>query len=43
MAKYIIGGAIIVAFVIWGMTSFMSTTIRYVSMTRCRAAPGRCR
>ena len=30
-AKYIIGGIIIVAFVAWGASSFMQTTVQYVS------------
>ena len=30
-AKYIIGGVIIVAFVAWGASSFMQTTVQYVS------------
>lgn len=29
-AKYIIGGIIIVAFVAWGASSFMQTTVQYV-------------
>ena len=29
-AKYIIGGVIIVAFVAWGASSFMQTTVQYV-------------
>ena len=29
-AKYIIGGIIIVVFVIWGATAFLKTTIQYV-------------
>ena len=31
-AKYIIGGVIIVLFVIWAATSFVSTTVQYVSI-----------
>jgi len=31
-AKYIVGLVIIAAFVVWGLTSFMSTTVRYVSI-----------
>jgi cytochrome c-type biogenesis protein CcmE len=30
--KYMVGGIIIVAFIIWGVTSFMSTSIQYVSL-----------
>ena len=30
-AKYIIGGIIIVAFVAWGASSFMQTTVQYVT------------
>ena len=39
-AKYIIGGLIIVTFVIWGVTSFMSTTIRYVSIDEVQRSTG---
>lgn len=35
-AKYIIGGAIIVLFVVWGAYSFMKTTIQYVSIDQAR-------
>lgn len=35
-AKYIIGGIIIVLFVVWGGYSFMQTTIRYVSIEQAR-------
>jgi cytochrome c-type biogenesis protein CcmE len=31
-AKYIIGAVIIVAFAIWGMSSFLNQTIKYVSI-----------
>ena len=31
-AKYIVGVAIIVVFVIWGATSFMETTVQYVPL-----------
>jgi cytochrome c-type biogenesis protein CcmE len=31
-AKYIIGGIIIVVFVVWGTVSFMETTIQYVPL-----------
>jgi len=30
--KYIIGGLVIVAFLIWGATAFLQTTIQYVSI-----------
>jgi cytochrome c-type biogenesis protein CcmE len=39
-AKYVIGGLIIVIFVIWGVTSFMSTTIRYVSIDEVQRSTG---
>lgn len=32
-AKYIIGTVIIVAFAVWGISSFMATTVRYVSLS----------
>lgn len=32
-AKYIIGAVIIVAFAGWGVSSFMATTIKYVSIS----------
>jgi cytochrome c-type biogenesis protein CcmE len=38
--KYIIGGIIIVAFIIWGVTSFMSTSIRYVSLGEVPSTTG---
>jgi len=31
-AKYIIGGSIILLFLIWGASAFLKTTIRYVSI-----------
>jgi len=31
-AKYIIGGIIIVVFVVWGATAFLKTTIQYVPL-----------
>ena len=37
-AKYIIGGIIIVLFVVWGGYSFMQTTIQYVSLDQARAS-----
>lgn len=35
-AKYIIGGIIIVLFLIWGTSAFLKTTIRYVSIDEAR-------
>lgn len=35
-AKYIIGGLIIVVFMIWGGVSFVKTTIQYVSIEKAR-------
>jgi cytochrome c-type biogenesis protein CcmE len=37
-AKYIIGGIIIVLFVIWGTSAFLKTTIQYVSIDEARRA-----
>jgi cytochrome c-type biogenesis protein CcmE len=37
-AKYIIGGLIIVLFVVWGAYSFMKTTIQYVSIEQARTS-----
>lgn len=37
-AKYIIGGIIIVLFVVWGGYSFMQTTIQYVSIEQARSS-----
>lgn len=34
--KYIIGGVIIVAFLAWGATAFLKTTIQYVSLQEAR-------
>jgi len=34
--RYIIGGAIIVVFVIWGTTAFLKTTIQYVPIEEAR-------
>lgn len=39
-AKYVVGGIIIVVFVIWGVTSFMSTSIRYVSLAEVPQTTG---
>ena len=33
-AKYIIGGLIIVLFMVWGTTTFLKTTIQYVSIEK---------
>ena len=38
MIRYIIGGAIIVLFVIWGTTAFLKTTIQYVPIEQARNA-----
>jgi len=35
-AKYIIGGVIILVFLVWGATSFMQTTIQYVSIEQAK-------
>ncbi len=35
-AKYIIGGVIIVLFLIWGTSAFLKTTLRYVSIEEAR-------
>ncbi|HWR83551.1 MAG TPA: cytochrome c maturation protein CcmE [Candidatus Deferrimicrobium sp.] len=35
-AKYIIGGVIIVLFLVWGASAFFKTTIRYVSIEEAR-------
>lgn len=35
-AKYIIGGIIIVLFMIWGASAFFKTTIQYVSIEKAR-------
>ena len=37
-AKYIIGGVIVVVFVIWGASAFFQTTIQYVSIAQARSA-----
>ena len=31
-AKYIIGAAVIVIFLVWGASAFMNTTVQYVSI-----------
>lgn len=37
-AKYIIGGAIILVFVIWGTTAFLTTTVQYVPIEQAAVA-----
>ena len=37
-AKYIIGGLIIVVFMIWGASAFFQTTIQYVTIDQARTA-----
>ncbi|MFQ5498951.1 MAG: cytochrome c maturation protein CcmE [Candidatus Zixiibacteriota bacterium] len=37
-AKYIIGGVIIVVFLIWGTTAFLKTTIQYVPIEQAISA-----
>lgn len=37
-AKYIIGGLIIVLFVVWGASAFLKTTIQYVSIEEAAKA-----
>jgi cytochrome c-type biogenesis protein CcmE len=37
-AKYIIGGVIIVLFLIWGTSAFLKTTIQYVSIDQARGS-----
>lgn len=37
-AKYIIGGIIIVLFMVWGASAFLKTTIQYVSITEASRA-----
>lgn len=37
-AKYIIGGIIIVLFVVWGTSAFLKTTIQYVSIEEAAGA-----
>jgi cytochrome c-type biogenesis protein CcmE len=39
-AKYIVGLVIILAFVAWGASSFMTTTIRYVSFEEVPTSSG---
>lgn len=37
-AKYIIGGIIIVVFMIWGTFAFVNTTVQYVTIDQARTA-----
>lgn len=37
-AKYLIGGIIVVVFMVWGASAFFQTTIQYVSIEEARAA-----
>ena len=37
-AKYIIGGLVIVVFIVWGASAFLQTTIQYVSIDEARSA-----
>lgn len=37
-AKYIIGGLIIIVFIIWGSFAFLETTVTYVSFAEARTA-----
>lgn len=37
-AKYIIGGIVIVLFMVWGASAFLQTTIQYVSIDEAAAA-----
>ena len=37
-AKYIIGGIIIVVFMIWGTLAFVNTTVQYVTIDQARTA-----
>ena len=37
-AKYIIGGLVIVVFLVWGASAFFQTTIQYVSIDEARSA-----
>ncbi len=36
--RYIIGGLIVVVFIIWGATAFLKTTIQYVSIAEAKNA-----
>ncbi len=37
-AKYIVGGIVIVVFIVWGTVSFMETTIQYVPLQAAAAS-----
>ncbi len=37
-AKYIIGGVIVLLFMIWGATAFLNTTIQYVSIEKAKSS-----
>lgn len=37
-AKYIIGGVIVLLFMIWGATAFLDTTIQYVSIEKAKSS-----
>ncbi len=37
-AKYIIGGVVIVLFMVWGASAFFQTTIQYVSIDKARTS-----
>lgn len=39
-AKYIVGVVIIATFLVWGLTSFVSTTVRYVSIEEVAQSKG---
>ncbi len=36
--KYIIGGVIVILFMIWGATAFLDTTIQYVSIEKAKTS-----
>jgi cytochrome c-type biogenesis protein CcmE len=38
-AKYIIGGVIIIVFVLWGASAFLKTTVQYVSIAEAKNTP----
>ena len=37
-ARYLIGGIVVVVFMVWGASAFFQTTIQYVSIEEARAA-----
>ena len=37
-AKYIIGAAIVLVFIVWGASAFLKTTVKYVSFDEAREA-----